>query len=116
MEIIANGARLEIHIDGKRVFSVVDDGFDRGTVALYASSNSEAFFDDMFVQSLSTGAVLLSENFGDGDHNNWTVMDDVGTQGGPSVWSIQNGELVQTSTIRPLDRSSSAGTFVFYHD
>ncbi len=96
-QIIAQGATFRVFIDGAQIFSVVDSSFAEGTVALYASNN-QASFDNIVVQDLNTGVVLLSEDFDDGTLNGWTAVDQ-GKNHGPSVWSATSGTLLQTSNI-----------------
>jgi hypothetical protein len=50
------------------------------------------------VEDLSTGKVLLSENFNDNDHLGWTIVDE-GNVGGPSNWSTATGAFVQRSVM-----------------
>ena len=104
LQIIAQGATLRVFIDGAQIFSVADSTFAEGTVGLYSSSN-QASFDNIVVQDLNTGAVLLSDDFDDGTFTGWTIVDQ-GRNQGPSVWSATSGTLLQTSNID--------GTFALY--
>jgi hypothetical protein len=104
LQIIAQGMTLSVFIDGAQIFSVADSTFTEGTVGLYSSSN-QASFDNIVVQDLTTGVVLLSEDFNDRTFTGWAIVDQGGNQG-PSVWSATSGTLVQTSNID--------GTFALY--
>ncbi|MDY6837608.1 MAG: hypothetical protein SWH78_06515 [Thermodesulfobacteriota bacterium] len=117
VELVTEGTCLEVLIDGSLIFSVTDESFSGGTIALYSWYNRGSVFDDVLVKDLSTGTVLLSEDFNDGDYTGWTVVDE-GTVRGPSAWSAQTGALVQSSSIysKPTDRDDLAklGTFALY--
>jgi hypothetical protein len=110
VEVIAQGSALKVNIDGKPVFSVTDQTFKSGSVALYSSHNKGSVFDDVLVEELPTKAVLVWDNFNDGNFKGWLVFDEAATPWGPSAWSVVNGELLQSSNIG----SASFGTFVLY--
>ncbi len=55
VELIAQGAQLEVWIDGTRIFQVNDASHGRGSVAFYAWQNNAAFFDELVVEDLSGG-------------------------------------------------------------
>jgi Domain of Unknown Function (DUF1080)/Fibronectin type III domain len=113
VEVIAQGSSLKVKVDGKPAFSVTDQSFKTGTVALYSSMNKGSVFDDVLVEELPTEAVLLWDNFNNGDSIGWTIFDEAGAKSGPSVWSVVKGELVQSSNIGS-DGTSGVGTFVMY--
>jgi len=113
LEIIAQGTTLKVNIDGKSVFSVSDQSFKGGAVALYSSFNQSSFFDDLLVQDLLTNSTLLWDDFNDGNLTGWKVFDEAGTYAGPSVWSVANGALVQSSNIGS-DATGKPGTFLLY--
>jgi hypothetical protein len=98
-EIIANATTLQVAIDGALIFSVTDSSFSRGTIALYSNANQGSSFDDLVIEDLASGAVLLWEDFNDGLFPGWTVVDDRAAARGPSAWSAQSGTLVQSSPI-----------------
>ena len=98
LQISASGASLKVAVDGNSVLSATDSAFTRGAVALYSHYNAGSYFDDVRVQDLVTGNILLADDFNDGDHVGWTMNDD-GNDAGPSAWSVANGELAQTSNI-----------------
>jgi PKD repeat protein len=55
VEVVAQGAQLEVWVDGVRVFQVSDASHNRGSVAFYAWQNNAAFFDNLVVEDLSGG-------------------------------------------------------------
>jgi len=112
VQILAQGTALRVSIDGTTIFTVTDTSFDGGSVALYSWWNAGSVFDDILVEDLTTGAVLLWDNFNDGNLIGWTIIDGKGTTGGPSVWSIKNGALVQSSDIG--SSTNNIGTFALY--
>jgi 3-keto-disaccharide hydrolase len=107
LEITTRGALLEVRIDGSAVFSVTDSSFDRGTIALYSQNNQGTIFDDIGVQDLITGAVLVSEDFNDGNFSGWTVIDKTGM----STWSVQSGSLVQNNKSGAIVTDNIIGVF-----
>jgi len=113
--IVADGSILEIWIDDYSVFSVVDSSFSEGTIALYSWGNRGSYFDDVVVEDLAMGVVILSENFDDGNFDRWTIFDE-GEVSGPSSWSAASGTLVQNSNIHSFAGSDIAkfGTFAVY--
>ncbi len=113
VEIIAQGSSLKVNIDGKPVFSAIDQSFKAGTVALFSSHNRGSFFDNLLVEELPTKAVLLWDDFNDSNFAGWIVFDEAGTIWGPSTWSVVNGELVQRSNIGS-NATGNVGTFVLY--
>jgi hypothetical protein len=113
VEIIAQGSSLKVNIDGKSAFSVIDQSFKVGAVALYSSHNQGSVFDDVLVEELPSKAVLLWDNFNDGNFTGWLVFDEAGTNWGPSTWSVVNGELVQRSNIGS-EATGNVGTLVLY--
>ncbi len=117
VEIVAQGPQLEVWIDGVQIFAVTDASFAGGTIALYAWGNAGSAFDDVVVEELATGTVLLTDDFNDGDLTGWTVLDE-GAQYGPSVWSAATGTLEQSGNIysAPLDGTelSKFGTYALY--
>ena len=109
LAITTQGTLLEVRIDGTAVFSATDSTFSQGTVALYSQYNQGGIFDDIGVQDLATGAVLVAEDFNDGNFIGWTIIDDKGA----SMWSAQNGALIQTNKIGS-NVSGNVGTFAVY--
>jgi hypothetical protein len=69
-------------------------------------------FDDVVVEDLKTGEVLLFDNFNDGNLEGWTIIDE-GTEQGPPVWSVQSGVLVQSSNVGSY-ANGAPGTFALY--
>ena len=76
LQIVAQGSSLKVLIDGKTIFSVTDTSFSEGTIALYSHYNTGSSFDDVLVEDLATGRVLLSDNFNDRDLVGWTIIDE----------------------------------------
>ncbi len=117
VEIVVQGPQLEVWLDGAQIFAVTDTSFASGTIALYAWANEGSAFDDVVVEELATGTVLLADDFNDGDFNGWTALDD-GIAYGPSMWSAATGTLVQSSNINTTSPDPSDigrfGTFALY--
>jgi hypothetical protein len=98
LQIVAQGSALKVLSDGRTIFSVTDSSFTEGTIALYSYYNKGSWFDDILVEELPSGNILLSDNFNDRDHLGWTIVDE-GDQAGPSSWSAATGAFVQSSNI-----------------
>ncbi len=49
VKIAAQGSTLKLSIDGSQIFSVNDNTFSYGTIALYSWGNAGAYFDDILV-------------------------------------------------------------------
>lgn len=111
IEIVANKAALQVLVNGASVFSLNDSTFSGGTVALYSRFNKTTSFDDVMVQDLLSKTVLLWNDFNDGKLDAWSIIDDDATRSGPSVWSVSNGALVQSTNI---GSDSQLGTFALY--
>ena len=112
LEITAKGATIEVYINGKIVFSVTDSSLPRGTVALYSSYNPGSSFDDVLVQDLATGVLLVSDDFNGGAFTGWTIVDE-GTDQRPSAWSVKTGSFVQSSSIGS-NTTNNLGTYALY--
>lgn len=112
LQIIARGSSLQVLIDGKSIFAVTDATFSEGTIALYSHYNVGSSFDNVLVDDLTAGNILLSANFNNGTHPGWTFVDD-GTDLGPSQWSAATGALVQSSNIGSAD-PGRRGTYALY--
>ena len=117
MEIVADGTTLQIWIDGSPIFYVEDGSISEGSIAFYSWANKGSHFDDVYVEHLATGAVLLSEDFDDGDFTDWTIVDE-GTKKAPSAWSAATGAMVQSSDIYSTPTCAheltKLGTFALY--
>lgn len=112
LQIIAQGSSLKVLIDGKTIFAVSDSSLSEGTIALYSFINAGSFFDDVVVEDLATGKVLLSENFNDLDHVGWHIVDE-GDLYGASNWSAATGALVQSGNIGSAN-ADGAGTYALF--
>jgi hypothetical protein len=113
LEVIAQGSTLKININGKAVFSVTDETFPIGAIALYSAYNAGTFFDEVLVEDLTTKTTLLWDDFSDGNFAGWKVFDESGTNSGPSKWSVSKGTLVQSTNIGS-DATGKPGTFLLY--
>jgi hypothetical protein len=49
LKIDVSGSSIQIHVDGRLVFSVSDRSLSSGTIALYSWSNAGSYFDDIKV-------------------------------------------------------------------
>ncbi|MEJ5363469.1 MAG: fibronectin type III domain-containing protein [Desulfosoma sp.] len=107
VDVLALGPRLEVHIDGRRVLSVMDADLPRGTVGFYCWANEGSVFDNVSVQSLASGFSLLEEDFTARLMTDWLVVDE-GDIAGPSNWSAQSRSLVQGSNIRGTPEDAPA--------
>jgi hypothetical protein len=112
LQIVAQASSLKVLVDGRPVFSVNDSALPEGTIALYSYANQGSVFDDIVVDDLNTGNILLSANFNDAMHRGWTMIDE-GNRGGPSVWSAATGALVQSSEISST-QAGRLGTYALY--
>lgn len=114
LQISAKGSALSVAIDGETVLTATDSSFTRGTVALYSHYNAGSYFADVRVQDLARGNTLLADDFGDGNYTGWSIIDD-GNYGGPSVWSVVNDQLAQTTNIGSrADNDARLGTHALY--
>jgi hypothetical protein len=113
VKIVAQGTQIQVIIDGQQVFSVTDSAQPKGTIALYSRWNIGAMFDNILVEDLQNSAILLWDNFNAGDFIGWTIIDDAGTSGGPSHWSVTSGTLMQSVNIGS-DATGNLGTFLLY--
>jgi hypothetical protein len=111
--IVAKDTTLEVRLNGALIFSARDSSFSGGTIALYSNSNQGSSFDDVLVEDLATGAVLLQHDFNDGTSTGWTIVDDKSATQGPSAWSAQSGAFVQTSNIGS-NSVNAVGTYALY--
>jgi hypothetical protein len=104
VEVAVNGPAIAVAIDGQQVLSAADSSFPRGSVALYSAFNEGSVFEDVLVENIHSGSVLLQEDFSDSRFTGWTVMDET-AQGGPSAWSVAGGRVVQQSNIGFFDNA-----------
>lgn len=113
IEITAQGATLQLAIDGKPILSASDASLATGSIAFYSSFNQGSSYDDLLVEDLTAKAVLLASSFDAPSLAGWTIIDEAGTSAGPSVWSVVNGALTQASNIGS-DATGHPGTFLLY--
>ncbi len=60
LEVVLDGASIEVSIDGAPVFSVVDPDLTAGTIALSSWANAGARFDDVLVEPLAPQPPLIT--------------------------------------------------------
>jgi len=114
LEVVADGPAIVIFMDGIAILSASDSSHQAGGVALYSFANPGSIFDNLLVEELGGGSALLFEDFNDGDAAGWSAVDE-GTKKGPSVWSVEAGQLLQKSKISSKSKSvDRLGTYVYY--
>ena len=59
------------------------------------------------------GALLLWDDFNDGNFTGWTIIDE-GTAYAPSQWFVSNGALIQNSNIASDGSSGYLGTYALF--
>jgi hypothetical protein len=97
LTIVADDANVEVWIDATPIFSITDDSFPYGTIALYVSGPGENYFHHIVVEDLDTDAVLLQETFPEGMLADWMIVDE-GVAEVSSEWSVEAGILVQRAS------------------
>jgi hypothetical protein len=113
IDVDAYGSQISAFIDQNKVVSVTDGTLTEGSVALYTSSNPKGLFDGIRVTDLTTGSVLLKDNFSFGILNGWTIIDEASN--GPSIWSVSDYQaLWQKSMIGSNSNGESLGTYALY--
>jgi hypothetical protein len=115
------GERIVGTVDGVRRFDLIDATHAAGKVGLYSWGNEGARFESLTVCPVPVEArALLRDRFADGDVSDWTVVD-AGTISAPSSWSVEGGQLLQTSNIHspiPASRTdpNKFGTYALAGD
>lgn len=117
--VTAIADRLRVWRNGELLFDVVDATHPDGRIGLYTWADQLVSFDDVVVRAgdatTRSRQQLFEHDFASGSLAPMTVVD-VGTVSGPSQWSVQNGEAVQTSNIEDGDGSRAglpkAGTLL----
>lgn len=97
--------RLVGYVGGTRLFDLRDATHSAGGVGLYTALAERAQFTGLRVSTPPRSAVALwRDAFGAGDMSAWSVVDE-STAGGPAMWALTGGELVQSSNAYtlPLD-------------
>jgi hypothetical protein len=116
VEIEVAGPHMDVYLDGILAFSADDGTHEAGTVGFQSDANDGSFFDDVRVVEPPCGEpeVLLTEGFAGETLDGWSVLD-VGTNQGPSAWSVSGGWATQTTNIwgHPSG-GDSGGTFLVY--
>jgi hypothetical protein len=112
VEILAKGATLQVHIDGKPIFSDTDASIKSGSIGLYSWLNRGSLFDDVLVEDLKTGQTLLFDDFKDGNLAGWTLFDEA-VGGERPVWKVTNGMAMQSSNVGSR-ATGQPGSFALY--
>jgi hypothetical protein len=118
LTIVAADEALQVWIDGMLVFSVADDTFFSGAIALYAAGQGDNFFDNVLVEDLGTESVLLWDDFTHGMNADcWTIVEE-DRMADRSQWSADTGVLIQRAgldadSLDSLDRTG-LGTFALF--
>ncbi len=128
LSIEAIGNSIEIFIDNQSIFTVTDNSFQSGSIAMYSWANQGGSFDNIEVTRTAnnkpsadnqtesdTPNNLLTENFTDSHFNGWTIFDE-GNISAPSKWSVTNGALHQNSNIYRANAPTYNGTFLRYNN
>ena len=87
LSVAVEGDRIRGWVDGSLLFDVADGDVSHGRVGFYTWANTDARFSQVLVTDLSRRV------------DRWAINDD-GTIGGPSLWRLSGGALVQRSPIR----------------
>jgi hypothetical protein len=104
----ATGDRLQVRLDGVRIFDVRDPTHAAGRVGLFCAMNPGARFEEVLVKRPPLEAyALFADSFLKSDISDWSRVDE-GTTGGPSNWVVDAGMARETSGIytRPDDRDT----------
>lgn len=86
------------------------------TLTVNISDGSLTTTDTVNITVNNAAVPLLSENFDDGTHDGWYIIDE-GDQDGPSEWSAQTGTMVQSRNIYSLPvgvELPKLGTYALY--
>jgi hypothetical protein len=117
LTIITADEALQIWINDALIFSVTDESFLSGSIALYAFGKGNNYFDDILVEDLDTGSVLLWEDFSSGVCTDWMIVDE-GVMRDVAEWSVASGVLVQRADFDAESGDGSdlthRGTFAVY--
>lgn len=82
IKVNINRYQIEIYMDNKRVFRVADNSIPYGQIGLYSWGNAGSDFRDL----------LMTLNSG------WVIVDE-GSFEAPSLWSVKDGIIYQSSNI-----------------
>ncbi|HSL81127.1 MAG TPA: family 16 glycoside hydrolase, partial [Thermoanaerobaculia bacterium] len=64
VEIVADGPRLELWIDGQRIFDVTDATHSSGSVGTFCAANAGSYYDDLQVIPLDGPSLLVGASHG----------------------------------------------------
>jgi hypothetical protein len=94
LTIAAIGNSLSAYVDGIPLFTVTDSDVASGRVALYSSSNQDAWFSDVRVWpgDQEFADWKLRETFEAFVPDRWTLINEAGTAE-PAIWTAEGGEL-----------------------
>ena len=113
-KLVTEGPVIDVYMDGVPIFNVDDFSHNAGGVALYSYANPGSIFDNLLVEDLGSGSTLLFDDFNDGDATGWSAVDE-GAKKGPSIWTVEAGELLQKSKISTKSKAADKlGTYVYY--
>ena len=117
VSVVLQGDRIRIAFDGVPVAYVQDPSHGSGRIGLYAWRNVAAQFSEVAVYPLALvrDRWQLDDDFAALDTRRWTFVD-AGTVGGPSVWALNAGDLVQSSLIRGAQATPDRGTHAICSD
>ena len=113
MQIVTVQVSGDVDIEANEEFTVLLHSPTAGAVISVDTATGTIQDDDA-----PPSAVLLSDNFDDGDFAGWTVVDE-GTVSGPSAWSVVGQEVHQASNIYGFSGSQldhRDGTTLFWND
>ena len=125
MQISVQGDRIQVFANDQMIFNVSDNSLSAGTIGFYCWGNGGSCFDDLLVEGFpapaagnpTQGLELPYSNDGSSaDLSGWTVVDAPGALGGPSVWEVSGGMLVQSTYIymyADYDALDMLGSYLF---
>ena len=94
--------RLLGYLDDTLLFNVRDPDLVAGRVGLYCWENAGARFEGLSVEALESDPALWEPAFVDSSEI-YIIIDEAGTDEGPSQWAAADGVLTQTSNIQVVD-------------
>ncbi len=81
------------------------------TVTLRVTDTTGAISEDPITVTVADrGAILVDDDFADGDFAGWTIVDQ-GTQDGPSDWQVVGGALVEASNINSPQQGTGSSAY-----
>lgn len=108
LTVSAIGDHLRVFRNGELLFDVHDTAHSQGRIGLYSWAEQWVAFDDVSVRqgdaTTTSRTRLFEDDFASGSLAAFTIVDQ-GNTSGPSTWTVQNGELHQSSNIEDGDGS-----------